>query len=214
MVKKNIKTFTCLLAGLFIMGLTGFFMALVQWNGNYEKRYRTLGILTNHVLKLQYAIDGSKQKLANYDYMAFKTHAFSKRYPEFSFIVDEVFKKSHQYGFKPDLVMGMVKVESGYNPTAVSYKGAYGLMQVNLAVWKDELNIDSQRIFDVAYNLDLGLQILKRYYMESRGNIKRALHLYNNGYLYNKTAYAVKVDSAMLSFTPSNASTAWPTLGY
>lgn len=214
MVRKNIKKFACLLAGLLLIGLSGFFMALTQWNANYEKRYRTLGILTNHVLKLQYAIDGNKQKLANYDYMAFKTHAFTKRYPSYSFIVDEVYKKSHQYGFKPDLVMGMIKVESAYNPTAVSYKGAYGLMQINLAVWKDELSIDSQRIFEVAYNIDLGLQILKRYYMESRGNMARALHLYNNGYLYNNTAYAGKVDSAMLTFTPSKTTIAWPTLGY
>jgi soluble lytic murein transglycosylase-like protein len=130
--------------------------------------------------------------------------------------LDTVYRQGFKYGFKPDLVLGIIKVESNYNPKAVSYKGAYGLMQINLGVWKDELNIDVGRIFDIAYNIDTGLRILKQYYEETRGNIKLALHFYNNGYKYNNTAYAVKVDSAALSFNiPPHASPAFQeTVGY
>ncbi|MCP5104178.1 MAG: hypothetical protein GY950_12400, partial [bacterium] len=48
-----------------------------------------------------------------------------------------------------------------------------------------------------------GLQILKQYYDESKGNMRMALHLYNNGYLYNNTAYPDKVSSAVLAFKPA-----------
>jgi soluble lytic murein transglycosylase-like protein len=201
-VRKNIKLFSYLLVGLFFTGLTGLFIALVDMNARYEKKQQILGVLSNQVLKLQYKVDESRQKVADYDFMQYKTNAFSARYPQFAYIVDTVYDKSLQYGFRPDLVLGIVKVESAYNPTAVSYMGAYGLMQVNLSVWRDELNIDENRIFDVAYNVDLGLQILKQYYHEAGGNMKRALHLYNNGYLYNNTAYPSKVDSAMVSLAP------------
>jgi hypothetical protein len=214
MVKKNIKTFAYLLVGLFFIGLTGLFISLVELNRKYEEKHQVLGLLSNHVLKLQYKLDDNREKIANYDYMEYKTNAFSARYPFFAKIVDTVYDKSLQYGFRPDLVLGIVKVESAYQPTAVSYKGAYGLMQVNLAVWRNELNIDENRIFDVAYNIDLGLKILKHYYEESGGNMKRALHLYNNGYLYNNTAYTDLVDNAVISLTPTKGMWQGMGLGY
>jgi soluble lytic murein transglycosylase-like protein len=214
MVKKNIRMFAYLLIGLFFMGLTGFFLSLAELNDRYERKHRQVSLLSNHVLRLQYKIDNNREKIANYDFMEYKINAFSSRYPFFARIVDTVYDKSLQYGFRPDLVLGIVKVESAYEPTAVSFRGAYGLMQVNLAVWREELNIDENRIFDVAYNIDLGLKILKQYYEESNGNMKRALHLYNNGYLYNNTAYPDLVDSAVLSLTPIKGMWQGVGLGY
>ncbi|UCH98098.1 MAG: lytic transglycosylase domain-containing protein, partial [Candidatus Aminicenantes bacterium] len=85
-------------------------------------------------------------------------------------------------------------------------------MQVNLAVWRGPLNINENRIFDVEYNIDLGLQVLKHYYEETNGNLKLALHLYNNGYLYNNTSYTVKVDSAVQSLGSHNIN--WQSLGF
>jgi soluble lytic murein transglycosylase-like protein len=76
-------------------------------------------------------------------------------------------------------------------------------MQVMLPVWREELAIDESRVFEVEYNIDLGLQILKQYYEESRGNMRMALHLYNNGYKYNNTAYPDQVSSAVLAFKPT-----------
>jgi soluble lytic murein transglycosylase-like protein len=74
---------------------------------------------------------------------------------------------------------------------------------VNFSVWKNELSIDKKRIFDIDYNIELGLQILKRYYQESKGNIFRALHLYNNGYRYNNLSYVSKVKSQLGKFSLS-----------
>ena len=212
MVKRNVKLFAWLLGSLFCMGLVGLSAALVDLNARYVSKQQVLGILSNQVLKLQYKLDAHQQKLAKYNFMEYKTSAFSKRYPQFSFILDTVYRKSHQYGFKPNLVLGVVQVESGYNPEAVSYRGAYGLMQVTLGVWRNHLDIDDNRIFEVEYNIDLGLKILKHYYAETNGNLKRALHLYNNGYLYNNTSYTVKVDSAASSLGPQNID--WQSAGF
>ena len=71
-------------------------------------------------------------------------------------------------------------------------------MQVNLAVWQEELHIDKKKIFDVEYNIDLGLRILKHYYDLTKGDIKLALHHYNNDYQYNNRAYVKNFPKQLL----------------
>ncbi len=202
MVIRNLKIFSFLLVSLFFTGLGGLFMGLTDINRYYEENKETIDVLVDEVIRLEKRIIIDNQKLKDYDFMKFKVNAFSKRYSQLSVILDSAYEKSRQYDFEPNLVLGIMKVESGFNPNAVSYVGACGLMQVNVPVWQKELSIDKNRIFEVAYNIDLGLQILKQYYNESNGDMKRALHLYNNGYLYNNTAYTDLVDSAVLSFSP------------
>ena len=84
-------------------------------------------------------------------------------------------------------------MESRFNRRAVSKAGACGLMQVNYPVWKDELNIDRRKLSQVDYNIELGLTILKGYLRETKGDIIKALILYNNGYKYANNNYHEKV---------------------
>lgn len=123
----------------------------------------------------------------------FENKTFQLRFPNFSETIRIVYKKSNEYGFNPNLVMAMIQVESGFNPNAVSSEGACGLMQVNYAVWKDQLNIDYGKIFDKEYNIDLGLKILKHYYEKANGNIFIALSYYCSGYNPNCPVYNGKV---------------------
>jgi soluble lytic murein transglycosylase-like protein len=127
------------------------------------------------------------------NFQQFENKAFQLRFPNFSETIKTVYKKSNEYGFNPYLVMAMIQVESGFNPNAVSTAGAYGLMQVNYAVWKDELNIDFERIFEKEYNIDLGLKILKHYYDKANGNIFIALSRYCSGYNPNCPVYNSKI---------------------
>lgn len=191
-----------MLTALFFIGLAGFFYGLTELNEIYVKDKSELLSLREDLKKSRTSNSIKDLKLTNYDFMEYKINAFSTRYPLYANIVDSVYSKSIEYDFKPELVLSIIQVESNFNPKAISYRGAYGLMQINLAVWDDELNIDKNRIFDVGYNIDLGLQVLKRYYDESKGNLKRAIHLYNNGYKYNNLKYVKKIDSTMISFTP------------
>lgn len=142
---------------------------------------------------VSYYSDALKKEKDDRDFRQFRENVFQLRYPKFSKTAKVVFEKSKEYGFNPYLVMGIIQVESAFDRFAVSTAGAYGLMQVNFSVWKDVYNIDYNRIFEAEYNVDLGLKILKRYYEKSGGNMLKALFRYNNGYLYNNTAYSGKI---------------------
>ena len=131
-------------------------------------------------------------------FLKYRDTVVRKKYPVFSKIVDVVYNKSKQYGFNPNLILSLIQIESNFRPQAVSSRGAYGLMQINYMVWKDELDINSTQIFDIEYNIDLGLQILKRYHEKSGGDLLRALHLYNNGYLHDNQKYKHKVVSSVV----------------
>lgn len=202
MVKKNIKRFSITLVILFFTGLAGLFYGLVEINKIYVKDKAELAVLRKDIKDIQTKSELKDLKLTNYDFMEYKINAFSTRYPLYSNILDSVYTKSLEYKFKPELVLSIIQVESNFNPKAISYMGAYGLMQINLSVWEKELGINKEKIFDIGYNIDLGLQVLKIYYDESKGDLKRAIHLYNNGYLYNNLKYVKKVDSTLMSFTP------------
>jgi soluble lytic murein transglycosylase-like protein len=134
-----------------------------------------------------------EEKQYERSFQQFENKTFQLRFPNYSETVRIVYKKSNEYGFNPYLVMAMIQVESEFNPNAVSSEGACGLMQVNYAVWKDELNIDYERIFDKEYNIDLGLKILKHYYEKANGNIFIALSLYCSGYNTNCPVYNGKI---------------------
>jgi len=201
MVKRNMKILGSVLAGLVLIGLIGLFITLGELNARYEKQGRVIDVLHTHAQMLQARVDIHKIKIERFNRMEFKNSAFASRYPVFTGILDSIYTRSNEYGFKPELVYSLAKIESDLNPNAVSYRGAYGLMQVNLGVWKNELNIDSRKIFDVDYNINTGLKILKKYSEITKGNMKKAVHLYNNGYRYNNTAYVVRVDSAVRSFS-------------
>ncbi len=198
MIRRNMKKLILIFTFMLLVGIVGLFLAIRDINSRYETSLRSLETMEKKVTGLEDAVNDKDEKLRRYQFMEYKLEAFDKRYPLFSQIVDVVYDKSGSYGFHPDLVLGMMQVESYYNPKAVSNAGAYGLMQINLAVWKKELDIDPARIFEIGYNVDLGLTILKRYYIESKGNIQRALHLYNNGYKYNNTNYLTRINAALL----------------
>ena len=191
-----------MLSILALAGLAGFFSSLGEINKNYVKGKNEIISLKKNLMHSESSGKMKDLKLSNYDFLQYKMNAFSTRFPVYSDILDSVYTASFKYDFKPELVLSIIQVESNFNPEAISYKGAYGLMQINLAVWERELDINREKIFDIDYNIDLGLQVLKRYYDETKGNLKRAIHLYNNGYKYNNLAYVHKVDSTLMSFTP------------
>jgi soluble lytic murein transglycosylase-like protein len=196
LIKKNLKKSLILIISLFIIGLFGLFKGASEFNRQYDVNSYYLKIISKKATELTEQVNINKKKLDKYKYMEFKVNAFNKKYPMFSKILDTTYIKSQKYGFHPNLILGMMQVESDFNPKAMSHKGAYGLMQINYFAWKDELSIDKNRIFDIDYNIELGLEVLKRYYNESNGNIFRALFLYNNGYKYNNTMYPKKVKAS------------------
>ena len=78
----------------------------------------------------------------------------------------------------PNLVRAIVKVESDFNPHAVSRKGALGLMQLMPSTAKS-LKVSDP--FDPQQNVDAGVRHLKALLENFSGDLPRTLAAYNAG---------------------------------
>jgi len=85
---------------------------------------------------------------------------------------------AQRHGLDPNLVLAVVAVESGFQPGAVSNKGAQGLMQLMPATAR-ELGVADA--LDPAQNLDGGTRYLRMLVAQYGGDLGKALAAYNAG---------------------------------
>lgn len=79
------------------------------------------------------------------------------------------------------LMRGLIKTESGWNPKAVSHKGARGLTQVMPATGKAECGLEKHELFDSKKNIECGKKYLEKA-IATTGNIScESISLYNLG---------------------------------
>lgn len=118
--------------------------------------------------------DGYKWLLAMSDRLA-------KRIPDEKARV-ELLKTVHyeatRAGLDPQLVLGVVHVESGFKKYAVSKAGARGLMQV-MPFWVELIGRKDDNLFHLRTNIRYGCVILRHYLDLEKGNLYRALGRYN-----------------------------------
>ena len=78
----------------------------------------------------------------------------------------------------PQLVLGLIEVESGFRKYAVSRAGARGYMQV-MPFWVALIGQPAHNLFHLRTNLAYGCAILRHYLDMERGDYFRALGRYN-----------------------------------
>jgi soluble lytic murein transglycosylase-like protein len=81
-------------------------------------------------------------------------------------------------GLEPELVLGLIEVESGFKKYAVSSVGAHGYMQV-MPFWVRNIGTGDHNLFHLRTNLRYGCTILRYYLDIEKGDLYRALGRYN-----------------------------------
>jgi soluble lytic murein transglycosylase-like protein len=105
----------------------------------------------------------------------------AKRIPDAKYRI-ELLKTVHyeatRAGLDPQLVLGIIHVESGFKKYAVSTAGARGLMQV-MPFWVGLLGSGEHNLFHLRTNIRYGCVILRHYLDIEKGDLYRALGRYN-----------------------------------
>ncbi len=92
-----------------------------------------------------------------------------------------IFQAANQYQVEPALIKAIIMAESGYNPKALSKRGAQGLMQLmpGTAKW---LGVSDS--FNPEHNINGGVKYFKQLLVRFDGDVELALAAYNAGSRY------------------------------
>lgn len=105
----------------------------------------------------------------------------SKRVPdrkERTELLKTVHHEAMRAGLDPQLVLGLIEVESGFRKYAVSAAGAQGYMQV-MPFWVKLIGTPEHKLFHRTLNVRYGCVILRHYLDIEKGDYFRALGRYN-----------------------------------
>jgi soluble lytic murein transglycosylase len=100
---------------------------------------------------------------------------------------EEVKEYSNKYEVDPYMLLAVIRVESNFDPSQQSRRGAIGLMQImpDTAKWIVDHKNDSKEILDQLHipniNMDMGAWFLKALHKEFKGNWVATLAAYNGG---------------------------------
>ena len=86
--------------------------------------------------------------------------------------------EARRAGLDPQLVLGVMQVESGFKKFAISTADARGYMQV-MPFWVRQIGKADQNLFNLRTNLRYGCTILRHYLDIENGDLFRALGRYN-----------------------------------
>jgi soluble lytic murein transglycosylase-like protein len=114
-------------------------------------------------------------------WLAEMSRRLAKRIPDPEYredFLNTVHYEAVRAGLDPELVLGLIEVESGFRKYAVSSATAQGYMQV-MPFWTKLIGTPDQNLFHLRTNLRYGVTILRHYLDIERGDLFRALGRYN-----------------------------------
>lgn len=114
-------------------------------------------------------------------WMAVMSSRLAKKMPDQTMREDflrTVHYEASRAGLDPQMVLGLIQVESGFKKYAVSTVGARGFMQV-MPFWVSSIGAPEHNLFHLRTNLRYGCTILRHYLAIENGDLYRALGRYN-----------------------------------
>ena len=115
------------------------------------------------------------------DWLTEMSRRLEKRIPSREYRIEllrSVHYEATRAGLDPQLVLGLMQVESGFRKYAVSSAGARGYMQV-MPFWVKLIGRSDDNLFDLRTSLRYGCTILRHYLDIEKGDLFRALGRYN-----------------------------------
>ncbi|MEQ1488036.1 MAG: lytic transglycosylase domain-containing protein [Methylotenera sp.] len=114
-------------------------------------------------------------------WLAEMSQRLQKRIPDTTYredVLRTVHYEATRAGLDPQMVLGLIQVESGFKKYAVSSVGARGFMQI-MPFWARSIGAADHNLFLLRTNLRYGCTILRHYVDIERGDLYRALGRYN-----------------------------------
>jgi soluble lytic murein transglycosylase-like protein len=136
--------------------------------------------------KLRDELESAKGELnvarARYE-RAEKIIQYSTQYGIAAGLAGHVFDASMREGIDPELAFRLVRLESEFNPHAISKVGAIGLTQLmpSTAKMLDKKVVTREQLFNPQTNLRVGFRYLRSLLDMYKGNVNLALLAYNRG---------------------------------
>jgi soluble lytic murein transglycosylase-like protein len=127
-------------------------------------------------------IDDIDQRIKYLHWLGEMSSRLARRLPDRQVrieFLETLWYEARRAGLAPDLVLGLVQVESAFRKYAVSPVGARGYMQV-MPFWTRVIGDgDPGKLFNMQTNLRYGCSILRLYIDMERGDLFLALGRYN-----------------------------------
>ena len=138
------------------------------------------------------------------------SHRLERRIPDAEYrrdFLNTLHYEAIRAGLDPEMVLGLIEVESGFRKYAVSSATAQGYMQI-MPFWTKAIGAPDHNLFHLRTNLRYGVTILRHYIDIERGDLFRALGRYNGSLgkpEYPNAVYAAWRNKFTYGVTPANA---------
>jgi len=127
------------------------------------------------------AVSSFRSPIDAADWLSEMSRRLERKIPNQEYRIDllrSIHYEATRAGIDPQLVLGLMQVESGFRKYAVSSAGARGYMQV-MPFWVKVIGRPEDSLFDLRTNLRYGCTILRHYLDIEKGDLYRALGRYN-----------------------------------